>query len=204
MRVLLRASAIALATSLIVAGPAALRAQQATAATAKIAYINSALLLQQAPGRAEAEAQFEREVGAYRQQIQRMDDSLKTLVAAFDRDAPKLDSVARETRRTSIGRRETEYQLRARGLDSTMQTRQAQLVKPIMERVQSVIEAIRTEDGYAMIFDVGAQVSVVVSADKKLDLTDRVLARLKTQGIPPVAPASGAIPQPAGVTRPKK
>jgi outer membrane protein len=203
MRVLLRASVIALATSLIVAGPAAVQAQQGTAAP-KIAYINSALLLQQAPGRAEAEAQFEREVGAYRQQIQRMDDSLKTLVAAFDRDAPKMDSVAREARRASIGQIETQYQLRARGLDSTMQTRQAQLVKPIMERVQSVIEAIRTEDGYAMIFDVGAQVSVVVSADKKLDLTDRVLARLKTQGIPPAAPASGAIPQPAGVTRPKK
>ena len=203
MRVFLRASAIALATSLIVAGPAAVQAQQGTAAP-KIAYINSALLLQQAPGRAEAEAQFEREVGAYRQQIQRMDDSLKTLVAAFDRDAPKMDSVAREARRRSIGQTETQYQLRARGLDSTMQTRQAQLVKPIMERVQSVIEAIRSEDGYAMIFDVGAQVSVVVSADKKLDLTDRVLARLKTQGIPPAAPASGAIPQPAGVTRPKK
>jgi outer membrane protein len=203
MRVLLRASAIALATSLLVAGPAAVEAQQGTAAP-KIAYINSALLLQQAPGRAEAEAQFEREVGAYRQQIQRMDDSLKTLVAAFDRDAPKMDSVAREARRASIGQTETQYQLRARGLDSTMQTRQAQLVKPIMERVQSVIEAIRSEDGYAMIFDVGAQVSVVVSADKKLDLTDRVLARLKTQGIPPAAPASGAIPQPAGVTRPKK
>jgi outer membrane protein len=203
MRVFLRASVIALATSLIVAGPAALEAQQGTAPP-KIAYINSALLLQQAPGRAEAEAQFEREVGVYRQQIQRMDDSLKTLVAAFDRDAPKLDSGAREARRTSIGQKETEYQLRARSLDSTMQTRQAQLVKPIMERVQAVIEAIRSEDGYAMIFDVGAQVSVVVSADKKLDLTDRVLARLKSQGIPPVAPASGAIPQPAGVTRPKK
>ena len=204
MRVLLRASVIALATSLIVAGPAAAQAQQGTAASPKIAYINSALLLQQAPGRAEAEAQFEREVGVYRQQIQRMDDSLRTLVAAFDRDAPKLDSAVREARRTSIGQREVEYQARARGLDSTMQARQAQLVKPIMERVQSVIEAIRAEDGYAMIFDVGAQTNVVVSADKKLDLTDRVLARLKSQGIPPAAPVSGTIPQPAGVTRPKK
>src|SRR5687768_2234812 len=204
MRVLLRASVIALATSLIVVGNAAAQAAPATAAPAKIAYINSAALLQQAPGRAEAEAQFEREVGVYRQQIQRMDDSLRTLVVAFDRDAPKLDSVARETRRKSIGRREVEYQMRARGLDSTMQARQAQLVKPIMERVQGVIEAIRTEDGYAMIFDVGAQTSVVVAADKKLDLTERVLARLKSQGIPPAAPASGAVPQPAGVTRPKK
>jgi outer membrane protein len=204
MRVLLRASSIALFTSLIVAGTGAAQAPQGTATPAKIAYINSAALLAQAPGRAEAEAQFDREVGVYRQQIQRMDDSLKTLVAAFDRDAAKMDSVAREARRTSIGRREAEYQTRARGLDSTMQVRQAQLVKPIMERVQAVIEAIRTEDGYSMIFDVGNQTSVVVAADKKLDLTDRVLARLKSQGIPPAAPASGAVPQPAGVTRPKK
>ena len=203
MRVLLRASVIALATSLIVVGKAAAQAQ-VSAAPAKIAYINSAQLLRDAPGRAEAEAQFEREVGVYRQQIQRMDDSLRTMVVAFDRDAPKLDSAVRETRRRSIGQREVEYQTRARGLDSTMQARQAQLVKPIMERVQSVIESIRTEDGYSMIFDVGAQTSVVVAADKKLDLTERVLARLKSQGIPPAAPASGAVPQPAGVTRPKR
>ena len=199
MRVLLRAGSLALVTSLIVAGAAA--AQAPTAAPAKIAYINSAQLLREAPGRAEAEAQFEREVGVYRQQIQRMDDSLRTLVASFERDAPKLDSSARETRRKSVGQREVEYQTRARGLDSTMQARQAQLVKPIMERVQSVIEAIRTEDGFAMIFDVGSQTSVVVAADKKLDLTERVLARLKSQ---PAAPATGAVPQPAGVTRPKR
>src|SRR5205807_6493689 len=128
---------------------------------------------------------------------------LKTLMATFDRDAPKLDSVTREARRTSIGQREVEYQNRARGLDSTMQARQAELVKPIMQRVQTVIEAIRAEDGYAVILDVGAQVSVVVAADKKLDLTDRVLARLRTQGTPPVG-SNGAVPQPAGVTRPKK
>ena len=49
MRVLLRASVIALATSLIVVGNAAAQAAPATAAPAKIAYINSAALLQQAP-----------------------------------------------------------------------------------------------------------------------------------------------------------
>jgi outer membrane protein len=204
MRVLLRASSIALVTSLIFVGVAGAQTSQSPLPPAKIGYINSAQLLQQAPGRAEAEAQFEREVGVYRQQIQRMDDSLRTLMAAFDRDAPKLDSATRETRRTSIGQREAEYQARARGLDSTMQARQAELVKPIMQRVQNVIEAIRAEDGYSVILDVGSQVSVVVAADKRLDLTDRVLARLKSQGIPPAAPASGAVPQPAGVTRPKK
>jgi len=203
MRVLFRASSIALAMSLILVAMAGAQGSSAPATPSKIGYINSAVILQQAPGRAEAEAQFDREVGVYRQQIQRMDDSLKTLMATFDRDAPKLDSVTREARRTSIGQREVEYQNRARGLDSTMQARQAELVKPIMQRVQTVIEAIRAEDGYAVILDVGAQVSVVVAADKKLDLTDRVLARLKSQGTPPVS-SSSTVPQPAGVTRPKK
>ena len=35
-----------------------------------------------------------------------------------------------------------------------------------------------------MILDVGSQASVIVAADKKLDLTDRVLARLKTMPAP--------------------
>jgi len=177
-------------------------AQNTAASPTKIGYINSAVILQQAPGRAEAEAQFDREVGVYRQQIQRMDDSLKTMMATFDRDAPKLDSATRQSRRTTIGQREIEYQGRARGLDSTMQARQAQLVKPIMEKVQAVIETIRAEDGYAVILDVGAQVSVVVAADKSLDLTERVLARLKSASPAPVT--STTVPKPAGVTRPKQ
>jgi outer membrane protein len=200
MRTLFRASFVALFTSLILAGTA--EAQASVPGPVKIGYINSAQLLQQAPGRAEAEAQFEREVGVYRQQIQRMDDSLRTLMAAFDRDATKLDSATRETRRSSIGQREVEYQQRARGLDSTMQARQAELVRPIMQRVQTVIESIRNEDGYSVILDVGAQGNVIVSADKRLDLTERVLARLKAQG-PPAKP-TGVVPQPAGVTRPKQ
>src|ERR1700681_91737 len=204
MRVLFRAASVALSTSLIYVGIAGAQATQAPPAPAKIGYINSALLLQQAPGRAEAEAQFDREVGVYRQQIQRMDDSLKTMRTASDRAAANLDSTTRETRRTAVGQKEVEYQQRARGLDSTMQARQAQLVKPIMERVQAVIETIRAEDGYSMILDVGAQASVVVAADKRLDLTDRVLARLKSQAPPPAPPASGPVHQPPGVTRPKK
>jgi len=201
MRVLFRASPLSLALSLVIAASAA--AQTQPAAATKIGYINSAMLLQQAPGRAEAEAQFDREVVVYRQQLQRMNDSLSAMVASFDRDSPRLDSAVRNTRAQGIRTKELEYQTRARGLDSTMQARQAQLVKPIMERVQGVIEAIRTEDGYAMILDVGAQASVVVAADKRLDLTERVLARLKSQGPAPASPV-GAVPQPAGVTRPRR
>lgn len=195
MRSTIRA-AVLVATSL------ALAAAPSHAQAVKLGYINSAQLLAQAPGRAEAEAQFEKEVVAYRAQLQRMNDSLNALAAAFDKDAPKLDSATRERRGAVVRDREAEYQSRARMLDSTMQTRQAELVRPIMEQVQKVIEALRAEDGYSMILDVGAQASVVVAADKKLDLTDKVLARLKALPAPGIT--AGPVRTPAGVTRPKK
>lgn len=180
----------------------ALAAAPVHAQAVKLGYINSAQILAQAPGRAEAEAQFDKEVVAYRAQLQRMNDSLNAMATQFDKDAPSLDSATRTRRGNAVRDREAEYQNRARMLDSTMQTRQAELVRPIMEQVQKVIEAIRTEDNYSMILDVGSQTSVVVAADKKLDLTDRVLARLKTMPVP--GTTGGPVTTPAGVTRPKK
>jgi outer membrane protein len=191
-----------LRAALVAVTPLALLAAPAHGQVLKLGYINSAQILAQAPGRAEAEAQFDKEVVAYRAQLQRMNDSLNALAAAFDKDAPALDSATRERRRKAVSDREGEYQARARALDSTMQTRQADLVRPIMEQVQKVIETIRAEDGYSMILDVGSQASVVVAADKKLDLTDKILARLKT--MPPPSTTSGPVTVPAGVTRPKK
>ena len=39
---------------------------------------------------------------------------------------------------------------------------------------------MRAAGGYAMIFDAGAQGTSIVAADKSLDLSDRVIAQLKT------------------------
>jgi outer membrane protein len=192
---LLRATTLALVLTAVAGGSAAAQAGQ------KFGYVNSAAILAQAPGRAEAEAQFNNEVKAYQAQLQRMSDSLQLLAANFDKEAPKLDSAARETRAKSIRSKETDYQTRARKLDEQMQNRQAELVRPIMEQLQKIIEAVRAEDNYAMIFDVGSQTSVIVAADKNLDITQKVLARVKAAP-KPVATPSTMTPKPTGVSRP--
>lgn len=193
MRGLFRAASLALVFYGVAAASASAQAPP------KIAFINSAAILAQAPGRAEAEAKFKSEVTAYQGQLQRMSDSLQTMAATFDKEAPKLDSAARETRARSIRAKETDYQNRARMLDSTMQTRQAQLVRPIMEQVQKIIEQVRAEENYSMIFDVGSQASVVVAADKSLDITAKVLTRLKAAK--PASNPNPLAPKPAGVSR---
>ncbi|MDO8503045.1 MAG: OmpH family outer membrane protein [Gemmatimonadaceae bacterium] len=195
---LIRAASLALIVGAAAAGTASAQAAP------KIAFINSAAILAEAPGRAEAETRFKGEVTAYQAQLQRMSDSLQTMAANFDKESARLDSATRISRAKVIQNKEADYQNRARQLDQQMQTRQAELIRPIMENLQKVIEQIRAEDGYAMIFDVASQTSVIVAADKNLDLTQKVLARVKAAPAPKPAATGAVTPKPAGVTAPKR
>ncbi len=79
---------------------------------------------------------------------------------------------------------------------------------PIQEEVRKVLDDIRGEDGYSLILDHTPGQSPIVSADKNLDITDRVVARLRTlaaNGMKPAAPnAKPTAPGTAGVTKPPK
>ena len=191
---LIRAASLALIAGTIVATSASAQTP------AKIGWINSAQILSEAPGRAEAETRFKNEVTAYQAQLQRMSDSLQTMAATYEKDAARLDSATRVSRAKVIQDRETGYRTRAQQLDQQMQTRQAELVRPIMENIQKIIEQVRAEDGYAIIFDVASQSGVILAADKQLDLTAKVMARVKAA--PKPTAASSLTPQPAGVSRP--
>src|SRR3982074_3779624 len=130
MRVFLRAASTALVLVVLAAGSAAAQSGQ------KLAYIRSSVLLDQAPGRVEAEAQFDKETGAYREQIKRMGDSLTAMGADFEKTQASLSATARDTRGKAIQAKEAEYQRRTRDLEQKAQARQAELVQPILDRVK--------------------------------------------------------------------
>jgi outer membrane protein len=215
MRSLIRATSLALALVTTGAGAAA---AQGPASPLKIAYINSQQILAQAPGRAEAEAQFEREMNGYRQAVQRMGDSLNTMIAAYNKEEVSLSPAAKESRQKAIREKEDAYQKKTQELQQQAQQRQVELVEPIMQQINQIIAQLRNEGGYAMIFDAGSNAGVLVAADTSLNITDKVIARLKTAGPPkPVSAATPAKPSaappgisigapanaPAGVSRPK-
>jgi outer membrane protein len=198
MRVLVRAASAALVLVVLAAGSAAAQSGQ------KFAYIRSSVLLEQAPGRAEAEAQFDKETGTYRDQIKRMSDSLNAMVADFEKTQASLTATARETRGKAIQAKEADYQRRTRDLEQKAQARQGELVQPILDRVKQAIEDLRIEGGYSFVFNAD-QGSSIVAMDKNLDITDRVLAKLRgSTATAAPRPATGApTAAPSGVTRPQ-
>ena len=201
MRIL--AGVATIATALVLSTSSA----SAQNAALKLGYINSRDILQAAPGRAEAEAQFQKELQGYQQQIQRMGDSLNTMVSDYTKVQTTLSPTAKETREKNIRAKQEEYQGRQAKLQEQMQSREQELVQPVIDQVKKVIDDVRVEGAYTMIFDVAAGeaqgVSVLVSYDKNLDLTQQVIARLRTTAAP--KPAAGApLAAPAGVGgRPK-
>ena len=198
MRVLFRAIPVALV--LVAALSGRVSAQQ------KNAYIQSSILLEQAPGRSAAESVFTRESVPYPEQMKRMSDSLQVMVASFEKRAPSLAAAARDAQAKEIQAKEVAYQARARDLEAKQNARQSELVQPILDRIKMAIEDVRVEGGYSFIFNADGQGSPLVALDKNLNITDRVLAKLRS-GSSTVAgaakPATGApAPAPSGVTRP--
>jgi outer membrane protein len=198
MRSLVRATLGALAFSTISAGAA--MAQGGL----KIAYVNSQEIIAAAPGRAEAEAQIQKDMDAYRGQVKTMGDSLNALIASYTKAESTLTEAARTAKQKEIQDKERQYQQRVQELEQKAQQRQSELVRPIMEKINAIIEQVRAESGYAMVFDAGSQSGVVVAADSTLNITDKVIARLKAgSGSAKTTPArnSGPTPQTTGASR---
>ena len=206
MRSSLRAAVAALSLGLtFAAAPAA--AQGAL----KVGYVDVASVMDQVPGRAEAQASFEREAQGIRAELQRMSDSLQSAVQAYQKEQATLTAAVRQTREKSLQDRQQSYQQRAQALQERGAQREQELAGQFETLVRDAINDVRTTEGFSMIFAFGPN-SALLSADKSMDVTDKVLARMRTiassrpaapAARPAATPTSGPVAAPAGAARPK-
>jgi len=200
MRSMLRATVIALVLSSV--------ANVAHGQALKIAFVNSQALMPAAPGYAAAESTLSKEGEGFRTQLQKMQDSVNKLLSDYQKAEPTLSAATKDSRQKAIQSLETDLQAKQLQFQQQFQARQNEVMAPITDAVKKVLDDIREEGGYAMILDNAPGASNIVSADKNLDITDRVVSRLRATPATAVkaAPAAakpGAPSSPAGVTRPK-
>ena len=200
MRSIVRATAIAL---VLTATARVAQAQQA--GQGKIVFVNTQALMEAAPGRAAAESLLTKEGKSYQDQLQKMQDSLNKLLSDYQKAEPTLSATAKDSRQKTIQALESDLQAKNAQFQQQFDQRKNEVMSPITDLVKKVLDDIRDENGYAMILMNDPGQSVIVSADKNLDITDKVVSRLRTQKAPAVgATAKSTTPNsPAGVTRPK-
>jgi outer membrane protein len=165
--------AVTALVGLILAGAAPADAQ-----TARFGYIDSQRIMMEAPGTNDAQRAFEQDMERFRVELEALENELEALQENFDRQQATLSASVRQERQQEIQQRFMAYQQRRMELEETAQRRQSELVGPIMQRIMEMIEVIRQEGDYAMIFDSAA--GALITADPSLDLTEQVLQRLRT------------------------
>ena len=143
----------------------------------RLAYIDSQRILAEAPGTSDAQRAFEQDMERYRAELAGLETELETMQDNFERQQAMLSATVRQERQVELQQKFMAYQQRQTELEETAQQRQAELVGPIMERIMTVIEDIRREGSYAVIFDAAA--GGFAAADPELDLTDQVVQRLQ-------------------------
>lgn len=162
---------------LVVAGLTAATSSSAEAQAGRIAYVNTQRLIAQAPGTADVERTLQGEMEKFRTELTQFETQLDSMQTAFDRQQSTLTAAVRQQRQQEIQQRFAAYQQRRTELEESAQRRQQELVAPIMRRISEAIEQVRVADSYAIIFD--ASSAGMAAADPALDLTERVLERLK-------------------------
>lgn len=163
-----------LAAGMLLATAAPVEAQ---ATGLKIGYINSGEILDQAPGALEAQQQLNEQIEGFRTEVQTMAAELEQMMQQYEQQQLTLSPQAKEQREQAIVTKREEYNQRVQELDEQAGQRQQELMQPVMDRITRVIEEIRAEGSYALIFDVAA--GSIIAADDSLDLTAEVLRRLQ-------------------------
>jgi outer membrane protein len=99
------------------------------------------------------------------------------MVADFQRKSVLLSPEERRKQEQAVIQKQQTLQQRANAIHQEASSRQEELMKPVLDRVQKAIEDVRMEGGYAIIFD--KESGAMVAADSTLDLTTQVIERMK-------------------------
>lgn len=157
--------------------PATLGAQQGGAA--RLAFMNARAVLLATPGYAQAESLYTRELAGFRGEVERLQASFDSAAADFEQRSVMLSATAKTAKRRELDDQRERLQGRATELQQRAAQREQELLAPIHGRVNEAIEQVRTEDGYTMIFDVSANDGLIIAVDKSLDVTQRVIDKIK-------------------------
>jgi outer membrane protein len=170
-----------------VLGALFLGAAPAAAQGIKIGFVNSQKILAEAPGVAQVQQTLQAEMTRMRAPLDSMEQRLNAANTAFQQQQATLTPAAREQRQTELQQQFAAYQQRGQQLQEQAQQRQAQLVQPVMQQINAAIEVLRREGAFTMIVD--SSQGGIVTVDPALDLTDRVLQRMRGgAAAPPAAP----------------
>ncbi|MCI0530426.1 MAG: OmpH family outer membrane protein [candidate division Zixibacteria bacterium] len=152
----------------------------ALAQSGKIGYINSLRIRDEFKEFADAQNNFDKEVVDYQKKDQDMRRQLDSLMRVFESQSLLLSEAKKKEKQSEIDAKKEEYRKFFEsifGTDGELEKRNAEMTKPLLDKINAALERIAVQDDYAYIFD--AVNANIAYAKPEYDLTDRVLEELR-------------------------
>ncbi len=148
-------------------------------AQTKLAYLNSQKILESFAPAQDAQKKLEAENTLWGQDMQKMNDQLKQLQEQLEQQSLLLSEAKKREKAQEIQNlaiKAQQYQQEKWGEQGEFFKRRDELMKPIIDQINLVINKIGQESNYDFIFDTIS--ANILYAPPKYDLTETVIARL--------------------------
>lgn len=148
-------------------------------AEGKIGYIDSARIFAEYKGTEDAQRTFDSEVEGWEQQAQGLKTQLDSLEGEYQRQSLMLSETRKRERQQEILTKRQEYEAFVQsvwGPQGKLAVKNSELVQPIVEKINVILQRLGVEEDYAIVFD--ASLGGIVYAAEGIDLTDRIIEEL--------------------------
>ncbi len=148
----------------------------------KIGYIDSEKVFQEYKGMEGISKQFNQEQSDWQRTAEEMLRELDNLKGELESQGLMLSEEALRKKEEEIRSKQRQYEdfiQQTWGPDGRAAQKNVELTKPIVDKINAVLEKVAKEDGFTMIFDIAE--GSVVYAEEGLDLTDLVLEELNKE-----------------------
>lgn len=147
----------------------------------ELAYVNVERIMVEADDVQEAKRIFDSESQAWRTEIEGMQQELEAMVSQYENKKLILNEQGKKDAENKIKAKDEALNRKIEqyfGQEGTAAARNAELLEPILDRINDVIQEIAIEDNYDMVLDITA--GNVLYAKDYLDITDIVISRLNS------------------------
>ncbi len=146
-------------------------------AQVKIAHVSTAEVLDAMPDKVSAEKKLENHYNELDKQLQAMATEYQTKVQEYEANQATMSSLVKQSKEKEIVDIQNRIQQFQANAEQEFEAKRAELLQPILEKIQNAINAVGKEKGYTYILDTATGAAVYIGADA-IDCTKDVKAKL--------------------------
>lgn len=146
-------------------------------AQVKIAHVSTAEVLDAMPDKASAEKNLEKYYGDLEKQLQAMGTEYQTKVQEYEANQATMSNLVKQSKEKEIVDIQNRIQQFQASAEQEFEAKRAELLQPILEKIQNAINAVGKEKGYTYILDTATGAAVYIGTDA-IDCTKDVKAKL--------------------------